>query len=89
MGDDIVFSMFSVRFDFDALGYSICSSLESWYYGINMYANISCKEGYDDGEWGYLECFEVDKEYKAKFERRRNNNVSVKNTTICITILIY
>ena len=48
MGDDIVFSMFSARFDSDVMGYSICSSFESWYYGVNMYANISCKEGYVD-----------------------------------------
>ena len=63
MGDDIVFSMFSARFDSDVMGYSICSSFEPWYYGVNMYANISCKEGYVGREWRYLECFEIDKEY--------------------------
>ena len=63
MGDDIVFSMFSARFDSDVMGYSICSSFEPWYYGVNMYTNISCKKGYADREWRHLEYFEIDKEY--------------------------
>ncbi len=55
--------MFSIGFDFDAMGYSICSSFEPWYNGGDMYADISCEEGYHYLEWGCLECFEVNKKY--------------------------